>query len=106
MNVIGRKIYIAWGPNMTLAIEKLVVPPEQFGLSSKLEDNGYNRPMKVPQVKIYDVFEILGERIEREVGLPAQPSHNGSEFNDYLTNNGNWATEEELNNFNKERAKL
>ena len=37
MNVIGRKIYIAWGPNRTLAIEKLVVPPEQFGLSSKLD---------------------------------------------------------------------
>ena len=96
MNVIGRKIYIAWGPKLTLAIEKLVVPPEHYGLSCHLEDNGFNRPMKIPHVKLFDIFEVMGERMEREVGIPGQPSYNGSEFERYLVDNGNWATKDEF----------
>ena len=100
MKVIGRKIYIGWGANTVIAIEKHCIPPCSIGLTHKLDENNHLKYVK-PHVKLVELVEFNGQVLERQLDQPYEPTPNGSEFNNYMTNQGNWLTQEEFDEFEK-----
>jgi len=87
MKFIGRKLYINWG-NFVIAIEKLSgIKPEDIGMN------------KENPIKLYNIYEVLGERVESEVeGTINRTEYQwGQDLNIYLTDSDFWLTQEEAN---------
>jgi hypothetical protein len=81
VELIGRRLLIYWG-NKVIAIEKLVIAPEELGLS---QDN---------PCKLQDIVRVLDEVQFRDAG---EPEHNvyGRTADGYITDGRCWITKAE-----------
>lgn len=83
----GRMIRVGFGPNMVAELTKLAVPPSTFGLSQD-KDAG------LPTMKLYSVFDCMGERVLQDHGEPAG-HYFGRDVNSMWTTGSSWVTREE-----------
>lgn len=86
MKLIGRKMYIDFG-DYVVAVEKL---SKEYSPSLGL--SGQENP-----TELYDIFEAMGERIERKV-QGEQIKRYGYDVNTYMSTPELWVTKEELTN--------
>ncbi|AFU86783.1 hypothetical protein D869_gp131 [Caulobacter phage CcrRogue] len=83
----GRALRVSFGDNLVAELTKLRVPPSTFGLSET--------PSKdQPHMKLYDVWDVMGERQFRDLGVPANPQY-GRDVSGMWTNGDMWITPQE-----------
>ena len=88
MSFIGRRIEITWQSKVkdhVIALEKLPgLTPAQARLGTHKETS----PTR-PLIRVYNVFDLLGERMVREVG-PGQFDGRGRRLEEYFTCDQAW----------------
>lgn len=98
MKMVGRKIFLSWGENTVVAIEKLAVSPEEFGMKkpSQMSKGPYKERDPGEYIQLADVIDMFGERVVRDFRTPACPTILGSEIDRFFTDRGNWLDENDL----------
>jgi len=94
-DIIGRKLYIGWGENVVVAIEKLNIPAKSMGLEHTIKDC-YGT---AKHLKLVNIVTLMGERVEvpvKGVLVDMDVTELGAEFQEFLTNKYNWATDVEF----------
>jgi len=99
MKLIGRKIYIAWGDNQVVALEKLSMNPEDLGMK-KCSDVKPGDRNPEDYIRLADVVEILDEVKTVNHRLPMNPSLHGRTLEDFFVNTGNWIDEKDAERLN------
>lgn len=92
MKMIGRKIYIHWDDHI-IALEKYPLSRGIDPEALKMTDD--------EKISIFDIVDVLGEKVERFVGYPdtlpeCQRKSHPFTVNEFLTMDSCWATKEEF----------
>lgn len=89
MNFIGRKLYLDWG-DLVLAIEKLPMYGKNISFDYSIDRS------KSLGTKLVDIYEILGERVERPIKGTIIPVNSiGYDVNHIVTDSSLWLSQEE-----------
>lgn len=94
MKMIGRKLYLAWGDNTVVAIEKLSISPEAFGMKKPSEIEIGDKEGE-DYACLADVMDVFGERQELNLRPPVNPSHAGATIDRFFCDQGNWIDEKD-----------
>ena len=106
---VGRRLYIVFGDNVVVSMEKLNISPSELGLRNPIEkDSDGNLVVHHDGrgMKLVDVFRrdnegekmSVEEFVTEDVGTPAH-TRCGCKLEDYFCEKSSWVTQEEYDEY-------
>ncbi len=106
---VGRRLYIVFGDNIVVSIEKLNISPSELGLQNPMEKDADGNLIVHHDgrgMKLFDVFHrtkegedvCVEEFVTENIGTPSN-TRGGCRLEDYFCEKSSWVTQEEYDEY-------